>query len=203
MSLPPRVLLVDDDPVLAQTLSEHLAAAGYAVTTVHTIQDALHQVQCHDLAVINDSVDGAGAMIGAGLPILVLGQALPGAAVHVAKPLRLGALIGRLGELATSSAMTIVAFGPWRLNRHNRLLEAEDGRAVRLTDKEAAILDLLASDGGVVTRDRMLAEIWGYSAAITTHTLETHIYRLRRKIEADPAASRHLVTEPGGYRLRP
>ena len=53
----------------------------------------------------------------------------------------------------------------------------------------------------MVQREVLLSEVWGYNAGVTTHTLETHIYRLRQKIEADPSSATLLVTEPGGYRL--
>ena len=73
---------------------------------------------------------------------------------------------------------------------------------VRLTEKETAILKYLCRTGNrVVPRDVLLSEVWGYNAGVTTHTLETHIYRLRQKIETDPSNAQLLVTEPGGYRL--
>ena len=75
---------------------------------------------------------------------------------------------------------------------------------MRLTEKETAILKYLYRAGEkAVTRDILLNEVWGYNAGVTTHTLETHIYRLRQKIERDPAAASILVTESGGYRLVP
>jgi DNA-binding response OmpR family regulator len=76
------------------------------------------------------------------------------------------------------------------------------GAKIRLTEKETNILKYLyrASDA-VVPRDELLHEVWGYNAGVTTHTLETHIYRLRQKIEPDPSNARILVTETGGYRL--
>ena len=84
------------------------------------------------------------------------------------------------------------------------LLEGEDGGKIRLTEKETAILKFLLRAGGeVVSRDTLLNEVWGYNAGVTTHTLETHVYRLRQKIEANPSNAELLVTEPGGYRLVP
>ena len=81
-------------------------------------------------------------------------------------------------------------------------IDLRGGQVVRLTDKEAAILCRLGQAGGeVVGRDVLLADIWGYSAQITTHTLETHIYRLRRKVESDPEAAGLLCSQDGGYRL--
>jgi DNA-binding response OmpR family regulator len=73
-----------------------------------------------------------------------------------------------------------------------------------LTEKETSILKYLYRSGSmVVGRDTLLGEVWGYNAGVTTHTLETHVYRLRQKIEADPSSAEILVTEPGGYRLVP
>jgi len=84
------------------------------------------------------------------------------------------------------------------------LVESETEKKVRLTEKETAILKYLFRAGGkVVPRQTLLNEVWGYNAGVTTHTLETHVYRLRQKIEADPSKAAILLTEPGGYRLAP
>ena len=75
-------------------------------------------------------------------------------------------------------------------------------KKVRLTEKETNILKFLhRSTESVVPREQLLHEVWGYNAGVTTHTLETHIYRLRQKIEPDPSQARLLVTESGGYKL--
>ena len=85
-----------------------------------------------------------------------------------------------------------------------KLLVTEDDKKIRLTEKETNILKYLYRAGGKpVARDELLAEVWGYNAAVTTHTLETHIYRLRQKVEPDPAHARLLLTDAGGYRLQP
>ena len=84
------------------------------------------------------------------------------------------------------------------------MLEDDSNQKVRLTEKETSILKYLFRAGEkAVSRDVLLNEVWGYNAGVTTHTLETHIYRLRQKIEADPSSAEILVTEPGGYRLVP
>ncbi len=83
-----------------------------------------------------------------------------------------------------------------------RLVERAGARTIRLTEKEVAMLDLLwHAAGRVVPRAALLAQVWGYQSGISTHTLETHVYRLRRKIERDPARAELLITELGGYRL--
>ena len=79
-----------------------------------------------------------------------------------------------------------------------------ENKKIRLTEKETSILRYLFRAGDkVVSRETLLGEVWGYNASVTTHTLETHVYRLRQKIESDPSSARILVTEPGGYRLIP
>jgi len=85
-----------------------------------------------------------------------------------------------------------------------KVLIDEKGLKTRLTEKETAILKYLYRAGSrVIGRDTLLGEVWGYNAGVTTHTLETHVYRLRQKIERDPTQAEILVTEPGGYRLVP
>ena len=121
------------------------------------------------------------------------------------KPFRIGTLLtllrNRLREAGHDQQSYTI--GPYSFRLAAKLLlDAATGRTVRLTEKEAAILDFLRRAGPtVISRDALLGEVWGYQAGVDTHTLETHIYRLRRKIEADPANARLLVTESGGYRL--
>jgi DNA-binding winged helix-turn-helix (wHTH) protein len=120
-------------------------------------------------------------------------------------PLRASALIGRIRSLVRTFKVREdpwLTIGPYRLSQGTRMLEGPDGQSEKLTDKEADFLSFMhRARGEIVSRDVLLAEIWGYNAQVTTHTLETHIYRLRQKIEKDPANAQLLITEPGGYRL--
>ena len=98
----------------------------------------------------------------------------------------------------------VFGVGPYSFRPAAKLLLDEQEKKIRLTEKETNILKYLYRAGdAVVPRDVLLHEVWGYNAGVTTHTLETHIYRLRQKIEPDPANAKILVTEPGGYRLVP
>jgi DNA-binding response OmpR family regulator len=82
------------------------------------------------------------------------------------------------------------------------MLKTQDNKEIRLTEKETAILSFLYNTiEEIVPRDILLHEVWGYNNTITTHTLETHIYRLRQKIERNPSKAELLVSESGGYRL--
>ena len=93
--------------------------------------------------------------------------------------------------------------GNYVFKPNSKILESNGGRSIRLTEKENNILNFLyKSSGNVVNRETLLHEVWGYNSKVTTHTLETHIYRLRQKIEDDPSNACFLITEPGGYKLR-
>lgn len=129
-----------------------------------------------------------------------------GANDYITKPFRLAVLLARVRahlrqhEQSDDAVFTI---GPYQFHPAAKMLSAGDGKKkIRLTEKETAILKYLYRIGNkTVSRETLLGEVWGYNAAVTTHTLETHIYRLRQKIEENPADVRLLMTEPGGYRL--
>ena len=126
----------------------------------------------------------------------------------ITKPFRLRVLLARLREHIHQhehSAAAAFTIGPYIFQPTNKLLlNTAKNEKVRLTDKEAAILKYLCRAGDrIVGRDVLLDQVWGYNADVTTHTLETHVYRLRQKIEQDPSSAQILVTAPGGYRLVP
>jgi DNA-binding response OmpR family regulator len=130
-----------------------------------------------------------------------------GANDYVVKPFKFAVLLARIrAQLRQHEASEDAVFriGPYTFRPGAKILVSEKGSKLKLTEKETAILRYLYRAGTkVVSRDTLLAEVWGYNAHVTTHTLETHIYRLRQKIEINPSSARILVTEPGGYKLMP
>ena len=130
-----------------------------------------------------------------------------GANDYVAKPFRFGVLLARIRAHLRSheqSEDAIFKIGPYSFRPSAKILVDGQEKKIRLTEKETSILKYLYRAGSkVVGRDTLLAEVWGYNSGVTTHTLETHIYRLRQKIEQDPSNAEILVTEAGGYRLVP
>ncbi len=130
-----------------------------------------------------------------------------GANDYVTKPFRFAVLLARLRaqlrqfEQSEDATFTI---GRYTFRPSAKLLLDERGQKIRLTEKETSILKFLYRAGEkVVGRDVLLHEVWGYNSGVTTHTLETHIYRLRQKIEREPSVAELLITEAGGYKLVP
>lgn len=130
-----------------------------------------------------------------------------GANDYVTKPFRFAVLLARIRvQLRQHEQSEDATFqvGPYTFKPGQKLLIDEKGSKIRLTEKEAAIIKFLYRAGdNVVSRDTLLEEVWGYNSGVTTHTLETHVYRLRQKIEKDPANAQILITDSGGYRLNP
>ena len=115
---------------------------------------------------------------------------------------RLGAFLMALQSGGGAQPGGELRFGPYTLDAAYSTLVDAGGQAITLTEKERDILlRLHREDGAPLDRKTLLDDVWGYADSVETHTLETHIYRLRRKIEADPAMPRWLVTEGQGYRL--
>ena len=223
-----RIFLVDDDAELRKTLMDQLMHyREFELIEAGTANDALRQVRdTHvDLMILDvglPDMDGREAVKilrrdGFKSPILLLtghdsdsDEILgleAGANDYVTKPFRFSVLLARIrAQLRQHDQSEDVVFtiGPYSFQPAAKLLESADGGKVRLTAKETSILKYLYRQGPkTITRDVLLKEVWGYNNRVTTHTLETHIYRLRQKIERDPSNARLLVTEEGGYRLVP
>ncbi|MGN6489382.1 MAG: response regulator transcription factor [Devosia sp.] len=223
-----RILLVDDDAELRKTLIDQLSPyREFELVEADTAADALGKVRGNhvDLMLLDvglPDMDGREAVKimrreGFKSPIIMLtGQDSDadqilglesGANDYVTKPFRFSVLLARMRAALRQhdqSEDVVFTIGPYSFQPAAKLLEAPDGGKVRLTDKETSILKYLYRQGPkTITREILLKEVWGYNNRVTTHTLETHIYRLRQKIERDPSNARLLVTEEGGYRLVP
>ena len=224
MSLAPTLLLIDDDDDLRGALAEQLSAnTDFAVLQAATGTAGLETAAGYrvdlvlldvDLPDINGrDVCAALRAQGTRVPILMLTGAVTdgdtvagmdaGANDYITKPFKFAVLEARIrAHLRSfeSSDEATLAIGPYAFRPALKMLQA-DSRKIKLTDKEAMILKYLYRAGGqVVAREDLLANVWGYNAGVDTHTIETHIYRLRRKIEPSDTP-RLLITEAGGYRL--
>ena len=222
-----RILLVDDDEPLRTALADQLELhEDFETVQVGTAEAAMAMVesQSFDIIVLDiglPDMDGRDACKllrrkGVQTPIILLtgldGEADSilgldsGANDYVTKPFRLGVLLARLRahlrqhELSEDASFTV---GPYSFRPAAKLLHHNDRNTdISLSDKESAILKHLYRAGDTaVSCDTLYSEIWDYQAALMTHTLQTHIYRLRRKIEDHPSSPEILLSEPGGYRL--
>lgn len=224
-----KILLVDDDATLRQSLCEQLQLHEEFLTVEAENGTAALEKARNDYfdAILLDvglpDMDGREVCRllrrgGLKSPIIMLTGADTdadtilgldaGANDYIAKPFRLGVLLARLRAQLRQheqSEDAVFAIGRYSFRPAAKLLvETTTNRKIRLTEKESAILKFLYRAGEkVVGRETLLNEVWGYNAGVTTHTLETHVYRLRQKIEADPSKAEILITEPGGYRLVP
>jgi DNA-binding response OmpR family regulator len=228
MSTLKRILMVDDDDDLREALADQLVMTEeFDVFEAANGADGLVKAkeQHYDLVILDvglPDMDGRELCRlmrkqGVKCPVIMLtghvtdsDQILgleSGANDYVSKPFKLPVLLARIRAQLRQheqSEDAIFGVGPYTFKPSMKLLVDEQDKKIRLTEKETNILKYLyRANSQVVPRDVLLHEVWGYNAGVTTHTLETHIYRLRQKIEPDPSRARILVTEQGGYRLVP
>ena len=228
MSSVRKILVCDDDNDLRSALVEqlglyeefHVKEANTATSAVQATKNDHFDLLIMDVDL--PDIDGREAVKimrknGFRSPVIMLtghdGEAdtilglEAGANDYVTKPFRFAVLLARIrAHLRQHEASddAIFTIGPFAFKPGAKLLVTDKGSKVRLTEKETAILRFLYRAGQrVIGRDVLLQEVWGYNSNVTTHTLETHIYRLRQKIEVDPGRARILVTESGGYKLVP
>ncbi|SDB68042.1 response regulator transcription factor [Belnapia rosea] len=231
MATPRPILIVEDDANLRATLVEQIALDGdFTADEAESAGEAeakLADANARYDAILLDiglpDADGREFCArlrreGRQMPIIMLTGADAeadiirgldsGANDYIAKPFRMSELLARVRaqlRVFDNSEDAVFSIGPYMFRPSAKLLlEPARNRKIRLTDKESAILKFLYRAGGKpVPRQILLNEVWGYNSAVTTHTLETHIYRLRQKIEPDPSHTRLLMTEAGGYKLDP
>jgi DNA-binding response OmpR family regulator len=222
-----RVLLADDDAMLRSSLAEQLASEGpYTIVEASNCAEARARAAegLYEFMILDVSMpDGDGRDLCRGLrdggvtaPIILLTAAdtdadtieglKSGANDYITKPFRFAVLMARVHAHLRShgqSEEAVYRIGPYTFRPSAKVLLDPADKKIRLTEKETNILKFLYRSGDTVPRETLLHEVWGYNSAVTTHTLETHIYRLRQKIETNPGQARILVTESGGYRLMP
>ena len=228
MSGTKKIIIVDDDDLLRDALKEQFslhdefsmteaatAAAGIKLVKAEHADLVLLDVNLPDM----DGREACKVMRRGGYkgPVIMLtGQSSEsdtilgldsGANDYVTKPFRFAVLLARIRAHLRQhehSEDAVFKVGPYTFKPSAKMLVRDDNRKVRLTEKETAIIKFLLRSGEqIVSRDVLLQDVWGYNAGVSTHTLETHVYRLRQKIERDPSHAEILVTEGGGYKLVP
>ena len=227
MTTAKRILIVEDDEDLGTSLAEQLELhEGFVVHQAADGKAARELLGQHEFEVILldvglPDIDGRDLCRlirrqGVKTPIVMLTSfdtdadtilgLDSGANDYIAKPFRLSVLFARLRtqrrQFELSDDVTF-AIGPYTFKPSAKMLvDSETNRKLHLSEKEAAILKYLYRAGDrPVSREVLLDEVWGYNPGITTHTVETHVYRIRQKIEPDPAVAQIILTEPAGYRL--
>ena len=223
-----KILVVEDEAHLAAGLKLNLELEGFRIDVASCAKEAAEfllkepDYQVLILDVMLPDMDGFELCrkvrsSGNFVPVIMLTAAASdedtvqgleaGANDYVTKPYRFAVLLARIRAQLRSheqSEGAVFQLGGYEFRPSAKTLIGQDQKKIRLTEKETNILKYLYRAGDKpVSREELLAEVWGYNAGVTTHTLETHVYRLRQKIEPDPGNARLLLTEAGGYRLAP
>ena len=221
-----KILLINNDKDLGEALAFQLPLGGkYQIVETNDETSALAQINNNfcDLVIINSQSAALREydltknlrLAGYKKPIIILIKQNSNLDIpddqnhkvdeHIIKPFRYPVLLKSIETQLhkfKKSENTQYSIGNYAFKPNSKILESNESRSIRLTEKENNILKFLyKNSGNTVSRETLLYEVWGYNSKVTTHTLETHIYRLRQKIEDDPSNACFLITEPGGYKL--
>lgn len=207
----PNILLLSDNEAFANDLAGQIALYAGDFTVMFAEEPGV----LFDLAVIDGQSAGAREFRGRypGIPLIFLAREEPVELEESAlnkimfKPLVLEDFLNQVKSginLLENSADGYLTFNCYELRPVSReILNLRNNEVVKLTEKEVAIIKYLykACDK-IVSKNELLQEVWGYSPDVTTHTIETHIYRLRQKVEHEDASAQLILTEDGGYKLK-
>ena len=222
----PRILIVDDEPEMVRGLEDNLRFEGYQTVSARDGRQALDLAlrEAPDLILLDVMMPGMSGwdvcrqlrQKSIDVPVIMLtarGEEVDrvrglelGADDYVTKPFSLRELLARIRAVlrrpGRRQQLQELAFGDVRLQLRARLAH-RGGREVKLTRKEFDLLSYLVEHRGeIITRDRLLDEVWGYDRFPTTRTVDTHILRLRQKFEVDPEHPVFILTVHGqGYRF--
>ena len=228
--MPDNILLVEDEAALRMTLGDRLRAEGYGVDYAATGDEGLDKATClpFDLVILDVMLPGLSGLRvcqeirAAGLitPILMLtakGQTTDkvaglkiGADDYVTKPFDMQELIARVEALLrraparSAAAAEPLAFGSVRVDVRGTAVTRE-GQPVSLSAREFQLLRyFLEHPGATLSREQLLTDVWGYSSAMFTRTVDVHVAGLRQKLEPEPRHPRFFITVQGlGYKFRP
>lgn len=226
LTIPARILLVGEDIALRRELTRQLSLhREFTVIETDTGAGAVDSLgrEHFDAVLLNVGPQGSdGCEIcrlirrrGIHIPVILLadGDSVAdvilgldaGANDYIASPFKYGILVARLRAHLRQYELSedaILRIGPYVFRPTVRALHhSGTGREIRLSDKECAILKYLCRAGDAVSCDRIYSDIWDHNEPLMTHTLQTHIYRLRQKIENNPSKPEIIVSEMGGYRI--
>jgi DNA-binding response OmpR family regulator len=183
------IYIIDADPLSRESLKGFLGQEGVFNGCKVVSRPESGEIPCIFLAELGEKIENQGNIT-----------------LKMQKPVRIGAILDEIAKIRAKSGQIneIIAIGPYQLNSINHELKnLTAGEVIRLTEKEGKILAILGQNPGqVMERKDLLQAVWGYADGIENHTLETHIYRLRRKIEADPANPQILITQEPGYKIK-
>lgn len=188
-----KLLVLSQDPIFREALAHQLGPMGFDCVFSATPQDGVDATLLDGGDLSDPGLAPCLRLVAAGVPVED--------SEWLQKPVRLAQLAQRLTQLAQQGRLRKKRrIGSWEFNAEaGTLSRGPDSQ--RLTGKEAEILLYLFDSEQEVGRESLLENVWGYGSGISTHTLETHIYRLRQKIEDDPANPKFLLTEENGYFL--
>ena len=228
MSSAKKILIVDDDDALREALKDQFSLhEEFSVSDAPTATAGVKALKADqaDLVLLDvnlPDMDGREAcklmrrngykgpvvmLTGEGSDADTILGLDSGANDYVVKPFRFAVLLARIRSHLRQheqSEDAVFQVGPYQFKPASKMLLREDNKKIRLTEKETSIIKFLYRAGEQpISRETLLQDVWGYNAGVSTHTLETHIYRLRQKIERDPSHAEILVTEGGGYKLIP